>query len=74
VCPVEIGDVRLFHLPRVERWLVFDYGGEVNDSVMGRAEDNPESFKLFDVGFEVHRLRFQFVLDFCDLLVVDLEF
>ncbi|MEY2612129.1 MAG: hypothetical protein RL069_941, partial [Planctomycetota bacterium] len=55
-------------------WLVFDYGGEVNDSVMGRAEDNPESFKLFDVGFEVYRLRFQFVLDFCDLLVVDLEF
>lgn len=72
--PVEITDVGLFHLPREESGLVVDHGGEVDDPIVGRAEDNPEAFEFLDVCFEVCRLRFQFILNFRDFLVVDLEF
>lgn len=72
--PVEVTDIRLFHLPREERGLVVDNCGEVDDPIVGRAEDNAEAFEFLDVCFEVCRLRFQFILNFRDFLVVDLKF
>lgn len=72
--PMEIADIRLFHLPSEERGLIVDHSGEIDDSVVSRAEDNPEAFEFLDVCFEIRRLRFKFILDLSNLLVVDLEF
>ena len=72
--PMEIADIRLFHLPSEKRGLIVDHSGEIDDPVVSRAEDNPKTFEFLDVCFEICRLQFKFILDFRNLLVVDLEF
>jgi hypothetical protein len=69
---MKITHIILTHLPSEKSSPIIDQGRKIDDPLMGRTKNHPETLKFTDVLVQMPRLVCQLLLHFNDLLIVHL--